>query len=189
MVTTVYTVSVNDGYTSATGSVTVTVNLLPLAYQVTGGGEYCSGGIGVPVGLFNSQLNVDYQLYRGISSVGTAVPGTGSALDFGDFTTEGTYSVRATNTITGCQENMTGTVSVVRNPVPTSIAGPDKSIAYGTNTTLSGVALSGTPPFIYLWSPASSIATGQTGLQNPATKNLYANTEFTFTVTDQSSPV
>ncbi len=185
VVTTVYTVSVNDGYTSATGSVTVTVNLLPLAYQVTGGGEYCSGGIGVPVGLFNSQLNVDYQLYRGISSVGTAVPGTGSALDFGDFTTEGTYSVRATNTITGCQENMTGTVSVVRNPVPTSIAGPDKSIAYGTNTTLSGVALSGTPPFIYLWSPASSIATGQTGLQNPATKNLYANTEFTFTVTDQ----
>ena len=45
-----------------TGNVTVSINPLPTAYNVTGGGAYCSGGTGIPVGLSNSQSGVNYQL-------------------------------------------------------------------------------------------------------------------------------
>ena len=83
--------------TTTNGSVTVTVNPLPTAYQVTGGGEYCIGDIGVPIGLNNSQTGVNYQLYRGITPVGSPLAVGGSSLSFGNFTTVGTYSVRGVN--------------------------------------------------------------------------------------------
>lgn len=185
VVTTIYTVSVDDGFTTTNGSVTVTVNALPTAYQVTGGGEYCIGDIGVPIGLNNSQTGVNYQLYRGITPVGSPLAGGGSSISFGNFTTVGTYSVRGVNGSTSCQNDMTGSVTVSSNPNPTVNAGPDKSIAYGTSTSLNGVVSSGTPPYIYLWTPISSIVAGQSGLISPLTTNLYTNTEFTLTVNDQ----
>src|SRR5690606_29161155 len=42
-------------------AVTLTVNALPIVYNVTGGGSFCSGP-GLPVGLSNSQVGVNYQL-------------------------------------------------------------------------------------------------------------------------------
>ena len=51
-----------------TGSAKVTVNTLPAAYQVTGGGSYCSGGTGVAIGLNNSSSGVSYQLMLGTTS-------------------------------------------------------------------------------------------------------------------------
>jgi hypothetical protein len=80
-----------------TGSAVVTVNPLPTVYNVIGGGSYCSGGAGVAIGLSGSQSGVNYQLYRGVTAVGSAVAGTGSAISFGNQTTAGTYTVVATN--------------------------------------------------------------------------------------------
>jgi hypothetical protein len=111
-----YTVVGTFGATNCTanmtGSVVVTVNALPTAFNVTGGGGVCAGGPGVPVGLSGSQTGVNYQLFNGASPVGSPVAGTGSAISFGNQTAVGTYTVVATNTTTGCTSNMTGSAVV-----------------------------------------------------------------------------
>jgi uncharacterized protein YjdB len=103
-----------------TGSVTVTVYGLPGVYTVTGGGSFCPGGTGVAVGLSGSDIGVNYRLYRGGTPVGSPVAGTGTVLNFGLQTTTGTYTVVATASPTGCISNMTGSVAVSLNPVPTA---------------------------------------------------------------------
>jgi parallel beta-helix repeat protein len=101
-----------------TGSATVTVNALPTAFNVTGGGSFCSGGTGVAVGLSGSQTGVNYQLFNGASPVGSPVAGTGSAISFGNQTTAGTYTVVATATTGSCTSNMTGSAVVTVNALP-----------------------------------------------------------------------
>jgi hypothetical protein len=73
---------------------------------MNGGGAFCAGGVGVPVGIAGSQQNVFYQLKRDGANVGSPVAGTGSALSFGNQTVGGAYTVEAlaaTNTA-GCLE-------------------------------------------------------------------------------------
>ncbi len=103
---------------SMSGSAAVTVNPLPVAYNVNGGGSYCYSGSGVPVGLTGSETSVNYQLYRGTTTVGSPVSGTGAALSFGSQATAGSYAVQAVNTITGCTSAMTGTSAVSVNALP-----------------------------------------------------------------------
>ena len=100
------------------GSTVVSVNPLPTAYTVTGGGGYCLGSTGVHIGLNPSDAGVSYQLFRGTVPVGTALGGSGSAIDFGVLTTAGTYTVFATNTTTGCTNTMTGSAIVSVNALP-----------------------------------------------------------------------
>jgi Secretion system C-terminal sorting domain len=101
------------------GSAVITVNPLPTAYALTGGGGYCTGGTGVLVGVANSQVGVNYQLYLGASTVGAPVAGTAAAISFGLQTAAGTYTVVATNTTTSCVNNMTGSTTITINPLPT----------------------------------------------------------------------
>ena len=100
------------------GSATITINPLPTLYLVTGGGNYCSGGTGVHVGLSGSTIGVNYQLIVGGLPSGSPMPGTSVAIDFGAQTTAGSYSVLATNTTAGCSQLMTGTATIVINPLP-----------------------------------------------------------------------
>jgi large repetitive protein len=182
-ISTVYTVIVFDGFTSASGSITVTVNPLPAIFDVTGGGEYCSGGTGVPIGLTGSQTGVSYQLFHDGSPDGSAVNGNNGALSFGNRTLGGIYTITATWLSTSCSLPMNGTVTISINPLPMADAGTDFSIPYGTNTSLNGNGSGGTGSLSYLWSPLSNIASGSTTL-TPTTTNLFLNTAFTLTVTD-----
>ena len=100
------------------GSATVTVNALPASYSVTGGGGYCATGLGVNVGLGASDLGVNYQLLRNGVNSGLPIPGTSTSIDFGLETGTGTYTVVATNSLTGCVNNMTGGTTVTVNPLP-----------------------------------------------------------------------
>ena len=100
------------------GSVSVVVNSLPSAYAVIGGGNYCPGGAGVHVGLGSSTSGISYQLLNGAAPAGGAITSTGGAIDFGLKTLAGTYSVVATNPVTGCSGNMSGTVGIGLNPLP-----------------------------------------------------------------------
>ena len=130
-----------------TGSVAVSINALPTAYAVTGGGSYCSGGTGVLVGLANSQSGVNYQLYNGASTVGSPVAGAGAAISFGLQTASGTYTVVATNTTSSCTSNMTGSETITINPLPTvyavtgggSFCAGGTGVAVGLANTQSGV--------------------------------------------------
>jgi hypothetical protein len=109
-------------------------------YTVTGGGTYCAGGSGVTVGLSNSDLCYNYQLFEGANPVGAPLAGTGAALDFGLQTTAGTYTVTATNAIDpSCNATMTGSVGVAIQATPTANAGGNASVcATSPDYTLSG---------------------------------------------------
>ena len=121
-----YTVAATNGATGCssnmTGSATVSVNALPAVYTVTGGGAYCAGSSGLHAGLGGSATGVNYQLYNGALTVGSAIAGTGSAIDFGVVTTAGTYSVAATSTSTTCVANMAGNAVISISPLPVAYA-------------------------------------------------------------------
>lgn len=102
-----------------TGSISITIISYPTIQNVTGGGPYCSGTAGVHVGLSGSQNGVNYQLYRGSTSDGSVVAGTGNPLDFGSKTTAGSYTVIGTTAIAGCSTTMSGSVAITINPSPT----------------------------------------------------------------------
>ncbi len=86
-------------------------------YTVTGGGSFCAGGTGVHVGLSGSDAGIPYTLLAGTTVVTTAY-GTGASIDFGLTTTPGTYTVVAYYGCS-CATTMTGSVTVVVNPLPT----------------------------------------------------------------------
>ncbi|WP_164490041.1 glycine-rich protein [Runella sp. SP2] len=101
-----------------TGSVEITVISLPTAYNVTGGGAYCAGGIGSAVGLSSSQTGVNYQLKKDNMNVGSVVAGTGNAISFGNQTQAGLYTVEATTATGGCVSSMSGNAVVTINTLP-----------------------------------------------------------------------
>jgi len=47
------------------------------AYNVTGGGSFCSNDTGVHIGIDGSDIRVPYQLYDGETTVGSPLTGTG----------------------------------------------------------------------------------------------------------------
>ncbi len=117
-------------------------------YSVIGGGNYCAGGGGVHVGLNSSTTGVNYQLMLGSGSVGSPVSGaSGSPLDFGLETGAGTYTVVATNATTGCTDNMSGTVTIVVNPIVTPAitlsSGSGDTVCSGHLVTLTAMTANG----------------------------------------------
>ena len=114
------------------------VSVSPLIQRVTGGGAYCAGGNGVPVGLGGSQTSVKYQLVINGTSSGNPVVGTGSALNFGLQTMAGTYTVLASDTILSLSGTMSGSAVVTVSPLPTSftVTGGGAFCAGGTGVEL-----------------------------------------------------
>ena len=127
---------ISTGCASST-SITVSSSTVTL-FSVTGGGNYCAGGPGVPVGLAGSQAGVSYQLYNGGSPVGSPVAGTGSAISFGSITGAGTYTVIA-NPGTTCATTMTGTAGIAINPIPATytVSGGGHYCSGGTGVYIS----------------------------------------------------
>lgn len=163
-----YTVRATNNTTSCvngmTGSTVVSINPAPAAYALTGGGNYCSGGSGVAVGLANSASGINYQLYNGASTVGSPVAGTGAAISFGTHTASGTYTVLATNTSTTCTGPMSGSATVVINPLPTaySVTGGGSYCAGGTGVAV-GLSFSATGINYQLYNGASAIGSPVAG--------------------------
>jgi len=143
-VTVVYTYS---GTCPGAATKALTINALPTVFSVTGGGNYCSGGSGVVIGLSGSESGVNYQLYNGASAVGSAVAGTGSSISFGNQTTVGTYTVVAINATTSCTKNMTGSAVVAVYALPTaftvtgggSYCSGGSGVAIGLSGSQSGI--------------------------------------------------
>jgi hypothetical protein len=149
---------------------------------VTGGGSYCSGGAGVPVGLAGSQIGVDYQLNRNSIPVGSPVAGTGSAISFGNQTSAGTYTVTGSDGA-GCASSMSNSVSVTINPLPTVTAN-NVSGCDGNAIALSGSPSSGT------WSVANPYVGPSTTYTHSYTDgNGCSNTSAPATITVNPLPV
>ena len=116
--------TLRDTLTSAAGYDSIAVlNLIikpsPTVYNLTGGGSFCAGGAGVPVVLSGSQTSVHYSVFVNGVLNPKYKQGTGSPLS-GTLQNPGTYTMKATDTITGCTANMTGSVTVIVNQPTTS---------------------------------------------------------------------
>lgn len=179
----------------------------PTSFSVTGGGSYCSGGAGMPVGLSSSELGVNYQLKLSGVNVGSSVAGTGSALSFGNKTTAGTYTVVATNVITSASSNMTGNAVVTVNPLPT--VSFTSGVATASSGSAGNVYATQTGMTNYKWTVSSggsvtaggtttansvSVTWNTTGTQyvsvNYANSNgCSASTAATYTVTVNALPI
>ncbi|MCD6013194.1 MAG: C-terminal target protein [Flavipsychrobacter sp.] len=126
----------NVSGSSAPMAISITVNGLPTVETITGGGPYCVGTSGVNVGLSGSDGGVIYQLNRGGVAIGSSLWGTGAALDFGVFTTIGTYTITARNAVTLCSVNMSGSTTISTLPSPAVV-----SVTGGGNYCVGGVGL------------------------------------------------
>ncbi len=145
-----------DGYGSTNRPVTLSVSPCEVGvFSVTGGGPYCTGSGGVPVGLDGSEAGIVYRLkLNGI--VSASVVGTGSALSFGPQTNVGTYTVMGTNASTGCWSDMIGGTVVAINPRPTAqVSNLTATICFGGSATISA-ALNGSPPWNVYWSDGTN---------------------------------
>ena len=116
-----YTVLATNGNSCTSNmasSASVVINPLPVAETVTGGGSYCAGSTGRPVGLLTSASGISYQLMNEGTPTGVTLSGTGSALNFGVITDTGHYTVVATNGSTSCTSSMSGTAVIAVNQLP-----------------------------------------------------------------------
>ncbi|HNU21807.1 MAG TPA: PKD domain-containing protein [Bacteroidales bacterium] len=119
-----YTVTVNDGYNMASGTITLNVIPMPIAFDVNGGGAYCAGGTGVTIQLNGSSSGVNYTLVLQ-NSLGeldtlyeTTQTGTGGILNWNNQTQAGIYTIIAS--ASGCPaQNMNGQAEIIINPLPT----------------------------------------------------------------------
>ncbi|MCX6266585.1 MAG: T9SS type A sorting domain-containing protein, partial [Bacteroidetes bacterium] len=140
--------------------------IAPAVYDVNGGGAYCFGGSGMPVGLAGSEAGVEYQLYLdGTTPVGLPITGIGGAISFGDQTVAGSYSVIGTRTSGGCSSNMNGTVTITINPlmpVSVSIAADANPVNEGTLVTFTATPVNEGSLPTYQWSVNAGIVNGAT---------------------------
>ena len=156
----------------------ITVNSLPVIFNVTGGGPYCAGGDGSPVWLDGSEVGVNYQLVlNSTTNVGSPVPGTGSSISFGNQTDVGTYTVSATNTSTFCESLMNGSavISINDYPLITSFNVPQGCIPSQNlppKIFTFSVTATGTEPLSFQWYKGGVLLSGET------------NTSFTISTND-----
>ncbi|MCX6235458.1 MAG: PKD domain-containing protein [Bacteroidetes bacterium] len=127
----IYTAVGNNPTTTCTSNMSntaeVSVVTLPLTFTITGGGEYCDGTGGAAVGLNGSQYDCEYELYLDGVATGITIPGTGSAISFGNQTEIGTYTAVGIKTEFECFNNMEGSsaVNIIYMPeVPAMPGGP-----------------------------------------------------------------
>ncbi|MGF2412843.1 MAG: zinc-dependent metalloprotease family protein, partial [Ferruginibacter sp.] len=176
------------------GASNLTVNPAPLQFTITGGGAYCVGGIGVPIGLSNSATGIRYQLLLNGVNTGTPLLGTDAAINFGNKTIAGIYTVLATNATTGCTKMMTGSVTVVVNPLPTLAlnVAPYKNLYPGLVTTLTATATTTAIPsnINYLWFKNNAAVTNSGNTLAVSINNLIANLgDYRVTITDANGCV
>jgi hypothetical protein len=144
-------------YTFSPGCIGITlvsINPAPANFNLTGGGSYCAGGTGVPIGLDGSEPGIVYNLYFGSMPEGTK-NGTGSSFDFGTYILSGEYIVLATDTGTGCYHYMTGTDTVtvipITSPFVTVSPSTGTSLCAGTAVLFTAIPVNGGTTPVYQW--------------------------------------
>lgn len=106
----------------------------PIVYNVGGGGNYCPGENGKAVTLSDSETTSTYTLYKDGISTGQLLSGTGSALNFGEQTNTGAYTIQAVRN-TGCSISMSGFAVVTSNP-PSIPWNPNLNSSFCGNATV-----------------------------------------------------
>ncbi|MHC1706150.1 MAG: GEVED domain-containing protein [Bacteroidales bacterium] len=124
-----YTVMVYDAHQCvASCAATVIVNPLPepCPVLITEPNVYCFGCVPPQISLGCSQLDVTYTLYHNGVATTYVLNGTGQAINFGEISEPGFYTVYAVNNVTGCENWMYGTVEVIEQAPPTATLSGDE---------------------------------------------------------------
>lgn len=122
----------------------------PIAFSVTGSGSYCPGGVGIQVGLSNSETDVTYVLYKDGVPLSPNFIGTGTALSFGTQTV-GTYTVKGIRYGCGTLVTWMAGSAIVSYYSPTvggAVNGPDSAVE-GSSTVI--LNLSGQTGNVLKW--------------------------------------
>lgn len=85
-------------------------------YNVSGGGTYCLGWQTINVGLDGSQVGATYKLYHNGNYTNQSAQGTGEALNFNFWGSEGVYTITAENNCETIQ--MQGSAIIENYPLP-----------------------------------------------------------------------
>ncbi len=184
-VQTTYTLTVSDGSNSVSESITISIHALPQPFSLTGGGDVCEGFEPGNIFLDGSEVQTSYVLLKDYVSTGLNLQGDGYALDFGNWTDNGSYTVEAINSYSGCSNTMSGVATVNIQPTPLAYAGPDQSILSGNSTFLSGSGSGGSGVYSYAWTPAHMCSAPQS--QNTNTYAISQTTAFTLHIVDIQS--
>ncbi len=159
-----------------TGSSFTTTKLAPNSYNVGAAAEgECAGGMTAKITLSGSQVGVDYQLKKDGANDGSALPGTGSALEWTG-KGSGVYTVWAVEnaTYTELQMNKTATVAVypttaiTTQPALAVAAKINESYTVGTGMVAAGNELA------YRWYTCGSTGTDTVFIPG-ATNATYSN--------------
>ncbi|MBZ0241834.1 MAG: hypothetical protein K8F24_01345, partial [Bacteroidales bacterium] len=154
-VSTWYYLRVYDGQETATDSVFVQVSEAPATFVVSGGGVVCGAYQMKPVNLSGSQSGIKYQLFHDNNLI-VEIFGNGQALQFGNFTQPGVYSVMAVSVNNSCTISMSGEAIIEQGIVPLANAGPDKWLEMSGQVTLEG-SISGNQNAQFIWNPAAKL--------------------------------
>ncbi len=154
----------NSGCSSLmNGSVDVVVFPLPAVFAVNGGGEYCEGEAGMEISLEGSETGINYLLLLDGIETGALVAGDDTPISFGLQTLAGTYTVKAVNASSGCENIMNGSPEIAVNPLPVAVIDVSATeICEGATVTL--IASGGNS---YLWTsdPAYDFAGNDTAAE------------------------
>lgn len=185
----IYTVRAFNEFTPCSalmnGLAAVGINPLPDLLSLQGGGSVCAGEPGPEVYLMSSEEGVSYSLYRNGQPTGIIIAGNGFALSFGNQDTQGLYTVLATHTSTGCQQQMEGAAQVIVNELPLVDAGPDQTIEQGNSVVLTGMVSPSAGNYAYHWMPQSLCVNPQQAVTS--THQLFLSSLFTFQVTNMTT--
>jgi len=183
-VTTQYTVVINDGSTTASSAITVTINTLPgNAGQITGPASVCRGenGVSYTIPSITGATTYVWSLPSGATIASGANTNTIN-VNFSPTASSGLISVYGSN---ACGSGVASSQQITVKPLPTANAGSSVFIQTGHQDTLHGTAAGGSGIYSYTWAP--SILLDSTHVQNPVTVALTNPTTFYLTVTDASS--
>jgi gliding motility-associated-like protein len=159
----VYNVTVTDlNGCTATAASTVSNTAGPVISSITYTEPLCNG---TPTGTATVIANLGTPLYTYLwSGPGAQTSPTANAFPVG------TYTVTVSDA-NHC--SVVGTV-VVTQPAPVQIIGsPVDTICIGQLTQVYAAGFGGTPPYNYIWSPATITGTGITTILSPTTTTTY----------------
>ncbi|HLO55670.1 MAG TPA: PKD-like domain-containing protein, partial [Saprospiraceae bacterium] len=155
--TTVDVTASNGVLPNATCSFTVTVAPPPTAFNVSGGGTRCDVDPGFVINLSDTETGVSYQLFNGMTTIGSPIAGTGMAIDFPAQSAAGTYTVVGVGP-GGCSTTMLGSAVINVSITPISDAGMAQTICATSTATLAATATNGTGQWTIVSGPSLSLA-------------------------------
>ncbi len=163
-----YTISVRADNSCGDGTwsdpISCNLNFTPAAFQLSEGGGICPGGPGLEITQDGSEIDVDYSLYRNGESTGTTLPGTGSALNFGYQTEEGTYTVIGYATMCELQQIGTPWIHYLDAPAQPSTPSGLTDVCNNSTSDYSTTAIANADTIIWSLTPTDAGTTTGSGL-------------------------